>query len=110
MKNKLKIIEKNIKYKFTNTQYLTLALTHKSSSSEHNERLEFLGDSILSLAITAEIYNKFIQIYYDILIGTTFTTFTAGVAARNRDARHRELMLHGTPGYDSHAHIQYATK
>lgn len=52
-------IEKKIHYSFTNKSYLDLALTHRSLSSNHNERLEFLGDAILSSVITAEIFKKF---------------------------------------------------
>lgn len=52
-------IEKKIGYSFRNNSYLELALTHKSLSSTHNERLEFLGDAILSSSITSEIFKRF---------------------------------------------------
>ncbi len=52
-------IEKKINYTFQDKACLELALTHKSSSSNHNERLEFLGDAILSSIITAEIFKQF---------------------------------------------------
>ena len=35
---------------------LTRALTHRSFSSDHNERLEFLGDSVLGLAVADLLY------------------------------------------------------
>ena len=54
-------IEKKLGYSFTNKEYLQLALTHKSASTIHNERMEFLGDSILSSVITTEIYTKYID-------------------------------------------------
>lgn len=46
------------------TETLRLALTHRSYAYEHpgtphNERLEFLGDSVLGLSITARIYDEF---------------------------------------------------
>lgn len=39
--------------------YLTQALTHRSAASKNNERLEFLGDSILNFAIGKALYEKF---------------------------------------------------
>ncbi len=46
-------------YRFKNSKLLRQALTHKSYSSEHNERLEFLGDSVLNFSITAILYRRF---------------------------------------------------
>jgi len=53
-------------YEFKNIDYLITALTHRSyvnehrkSVSEHNERLEFLGDAVLELAVTDYLYNHF---------------------------------------------------
>ena len=44
-----KRLQNQLNYKFKNIQLLELALTHKSYSSiQNNERLEFLGDSILN--------------------------------------------------------------
>ena len=45
-------------------ELLALALTHRSYAYEngglpHNERLEFLGDSVLGLAVTAQLYERF---------------------------------------------------
>jgi len=59
--------EKTIGYKFSNKQLLMTALTHKTyafeapTPLEFNERLEFLGDSILNFVIAEELYrgNKF---------------------------------------------------
>ncbi len=52
-------LEKKIKYKFININILKLSLTHRSYSKHHNERLEFLGDSLLNFIITKYIYKKF---------------------------------------------------
>ena len=53
-------------FAFDNPQLYLLALTHPSYANEqkrnrlqHNERLEFLGDSVLGLAITAHLYCSF---------------------------------------------------
>ncbi len=56
---KIFYLEKKIKYKFINKKILILSLTHRSYSNIHNERLEFLGDSILNFIITKKIYKKF---------------------------------------------------
>ena len=52
---------KNLGFKFKNPKLIYIALTHKShpSSGENNQRLEFLGDSILSAVITEYLYEKF---------------------------------------------------
>jgi ribonuclease-3 len=50
---------RKINYKFKNTAYLKQALTHCSYSTNNNERLEFLGDSILSMVISNALYEKF---------------------------------------------------
>jgi ribonuclease-3 len=55
----LKRLEKRIGYTFTNFGLLKQALTHRSALGEHNERLEFLGDSILSFAISTDLYLRF---------------------------------------------------
>lgn len=59
MKDKLKIIYNNINYTFKNNKILKQALTHRSLTKNNNERLEFLGDSILNFTITELLYNKF---------------------------------------------------
>ena len=43
-------------YRFLNPQLLRRALTHRSHSADHNERLEFLGDAVLNCVIAAELY------------------------------------------------------
>ncbi len=52
----IKKLQKKLKYKFKNIKILYLSLTHRSYSDKHNERLEFLGDSILNFVITKKIF------------------------------------------------------
>jgi ribonuclease-3 len=46
-------------YAFADPSLLRQALTHRSHSSPHNERLEFLGDSVLNLAVARLLYARF---------------------------------------------------
>ena len=46
----------NLKYEFQDQSLLILALTHRSASSINNERLEFLGDSILGFMIADHVF------------------------------------------------------
>ncbi|MDO9925265.1 ribonuclease III [Glaesserella parasuis] len=55
----LELLQKKLGYQFANLDYLTQALTHRSAASKNNERLEFLGDSILNFAIGKALYEKF---------------------------------------------------
>lgn len=59
MKQSVEKLYKSIKYTFNDPKRLELALTHRSAKGEHNERLEFLGDSILSLVIADALYHQF---------------------------------------------------
>jgi len=52
-------LETTLGYQFSNTDLLDQALTHRSAASLHNERLEFLGDSILSYVIAGDLYQRF---------------------------------------------------
>lgn len=54
----LEELEKRIGYTFKNKKYLKRAVTHRSFSSEHNERLEFLGDSVLGCVIGYALFQK----------------------------------------------------
>lgn len=58
MKN-LQILEKKIGYTFKDPAMLVRALTHRSAGSRHNERLEFLGDSLLSMVIADALFHRF---------------------------------------------------
>ncbi len=46
-------------HRFAQPQLLQRALTHRSHSAAHNERLEFLGDSLLDCAISRYLYDSF---------------------------------------------------
>jgi len=46
-------------YSFADPALLALALTHRSSGRRHNERLEFLGDSVLGCVISIMLYERF---------------------------------------------------
>jgi len=56
--NPLKRLQKAIHYSFNNEELLKQALTHRSADSEHNERLEFLGDAILGAIIAHELFQR----------------------------------------------------
>ena len=50
---------KSIGYIFKDNKLCQQALTHRSFGALHNERLEFLGDSIIGVVIAGELFNKF---------------------------------------------------
>ncbi len=50
-----------LEYTFNDESLLRLALSHCSSGQDNNERLEFLGDSILGFIIADELYRRFPQ-------------------------------------------------
>lgn len=51
-------LQRRLQHEFTNPALLTQAVTHRSFSSDHYERLEFLGDSVLSLAVSDLLYER----------------------------------------------------
>ncbi len=61
-------LQQRLGYTFRDGDLLRLALTHPSVAHEapgpapHNQRLEFLGDSVLSLVLTHELYEKFVNV------------------------------------------------
>ncbi len=55
-------IERKIGHRFRNTSLLNQALTHRSYGVPHNERLEFLGDSVLNCVVASLLYERFPQI------------------------------------------------
>jgi ribonuclease-3 len=65
LKANLEVIEEKLHYHFTNKDLLVLALIHRSFINEyrqellqHNERLEFLGDSVLGLIVADYLYHR----------------------------------------------------
>ena len=49
-------LQRRLQHEFFNAGLLTQALTHRSFSADHYERLEFLGDSVLNLAVSDLLY------------------------------------------------------
>src|SRR5690606_34423445 len=49
-------------HQFRDTSLLDLALTHRSHSAHHNERLEFLGDSVLNFVVASLLFKRFPKI------------------------------------------------
>ena len=47
-----------IHYTFQDASLMMMALTHRSFNAQHNERLEFLGDSILSFIVATSSFRK----------------------------------------------------
>jgi ribonuclease-3 len=54
----LSALQDRLQHRFADPRLLARALTHRSFSSDHNERLEFLGDSVLNLAVAALLYGR----------------------------------------------------
>jgi len=57
----IQILQRKLDYTFKNITLLNQALTHKSASTSHYERLEFFGDSLLSVFISEYLYTHFPQ-------------------------------------------------
>jgi len=51
-------LQRRLQHEFSNASLLTQALTHRSFSADHYERLEFLGDSVLNLAVSDLLYAR----------------------------------------------------
>ena len=52
-------LQRKLGYSFAQAPLLQQALTHRSHSAPHNERIEFLGDSVLNCCIAHELYERF---------------------------------------------------
>jgi ribonuclease-3 len=55
----LEALQDRLGYRFSAAPLLRQALTHRSHGSTHNERLEFLGDSVLNCAVASMLYERF---------------------------------------------------
>ena len=59
MDPRIDALQQRLGHVFSQPRLLTRALTHRSGSADHNERLEFLGDAVLNLAISGLLYERF---------------------------------------------------
>ena len=59
MDPRIDALQQRLGHVFNQPRLLTRALTHRSGSADHNERLEFLGDAVLSLAVSSLLYERF---------------------------------------------------
>lgn len=51
-------LQRRLQHVFADPRLLQRAVTHRSFSADHNERLEFLGDSVLNLAVSSLLYER----------------------------------------------------
>lgn len=56
---RLDALQQRLGYRFLQPGLMTCALTHRSAGTDHNERLEFLGDAVLQTAVSALLYERF---------------------------------------------------
>ena len=54
----LQALQQRLGYRFAQPELLRRAVTHRSWGADHNERLEFLGDAVLSLAVSSLLYER----------------------------------------------------
>lgn len=55
----LSALQSRLGHRFADERLLQRALTHRSFGADHNERLEFLGDAVLNLAVSSLLYERF---------------------------------------------------
>ena len=58
MSDGLTALQQRLQHSFSDPALLTRAVTHRSFAADHNERLEFLGDSVLNLAVADLLYQR----------------------------------------------------
>ena len=59
MDARLESLQRRLGHQFSSAALLQRALTHRSFGADHNERLEFLGDAVLSLAVSELLFDRF---------------------------------------------------
>src|SRR5438046_8796497 len=59
MESRLEALQKRLGHRFAEPALLLRALTHRSFGAEHNERLEFLGDAVLNVAVSTLLFERF---------------------------------------------------
>src|SRR4051812_45299993 len=59
MEHRVDALQQRTGHRFADARLLTRALTHRSFGADHNERLEFLGDAVLSLVISSLLFERF---------------------------------------------------
>src|SRR3990167_4457167 len=57
--SRLEALQARLGHRFTDAALLQRAITHRSFGADHNERLEFLGDAVLNLAVSSLLYERF---------------------------------------------------
>lgn len=55
-------LQQRLQHVFKDPSLLRRAVTHRSFSADHNERLEFLGDSVLNLAVSSLLFERLAQL------------------------------------------------
>ena len=82
----IKILEDRIGYHFTDRTLVLRAVTHSSYANENrerglqcNERLEFFGDSVLSLVVSEHLFNNYTSIFKRIQICKALIVWITGV-------------------------------
>lgn len=58
MNTGLNALQQRLKHQFADANLLVRALTHRSFSADHNERLEFLGDAVLGVVVADMLYQR----------------------------------------------------
>ena len=59
MQHPVQALQARVGHRFASIGLLERAITHRSHSTQHNERLEFLGDAVLNLAVSQLLYARF---------------------------------------------------